>query len=129
MGKEVKIKEATMDLKQVNYSFHYSEKLKSNFFLIASVFDRLASLEGERLEGGKEIARNVLRALRNELNLAKQHLPANEVSNIEGKLMDASGEMELRNYGKAREKFAEALSRVTTLSDKYMQDLRQAEWI
>ncbi len=49
-----------MDLKQVNYSFHCSEKLKSNFFLVAGVMDRLVSLEGERWQGGKEVARSVL---------------------------------------------------------------------
>lgn len=118
-----------MELKPVNYSFHYSEKLKSNFFLVASIVDRLVSLEGQKLEGGKEVARSVLMALRGELNLAKQHLPADEISVIEGKLMEASGEMEFRNYNKARERLAEALSRVTTLSDKYIQALKQADWI
>lgn len=118
-----------MDLKTVNYSFHYSEKLKSNFFLIAGVVDRLIGLDGERLEGGKEVARSILMALRGELNLAKQYLPANEISVIEGKVMEASGEIEFRNYGKARERLAEALSRVTTLSDRYMQTLKQADWV
>ena len=118
-----------MDLKQVNYSFHCSEKLKSNFFLVAGVIDRLVSLEGERWEGGKEVARSVLVALRQELNLSKQQLPVEVINFVEGKVMEASGEIELRNYAKARERLAEALSRITTLSDKYMQTLKQADWI
>ncbi len=68
-------------------------------------------------------------ALRRELNLSKQQLPVEEVGFIEGKVMEASGEMELRNYDEARERLAEALSRITTLSDRYMQTLRENGWI
>lgn len=118
-----------MELKEANYSFHYSEKLKSNFFLVAGIVDRLVSQDGERLEGGREVARSVLAALRRELNLAKQHLPAGEVNAIESKVMEASGEIEFRNYSKARERLAEALSQITTLSDEYMRVLKEAGWI
>ncbi len=117
------------DLKKTNFCFHYSEKLKSNFFLVAGIIDKLAALEGEKWEGGREVVRSVLAALRRELNLGKKQLPAEEVNFIENKVMEALGEIELRNYIKAREKLAEALSRVTTLSDRYMEILKQAGWI
>lgn len=42
-----------MALEEVNYCFHYSEKLKSNFFLVAGVVDGLVGQDGERLEGGR----------------------------------------------------------------------------
>jgi len=59
-----------MDKKQANLAFHHSEKLKSNLFLLSAAIDILTTLKAEKLEGGKEVTKGIINALRNELNMA-----------------------------------------------------------
>jgi hypothetical protein len=112
-----------MEIKQANLSFHFSERLKSNFFLLEGALDRLSGLKGERLKGGREVLRGSFAALRREVNFAKQYLPSAEMASVETKLTEAEGLIELHVYEEARLKLAEALSQVTTLSGRYMSQL------
>lgn len=108
-----------MDKKQANLAFHHSERLKSNLFLVSGALDRLATLEAERLEGGKEVSR-VFEALRTELNIARRYIEPKEINAIEGELFKAEGEIEIQDYAKAREHLARIFSQVTTVSNKYI---------
>ena len=112
-----------MDRKQANLCFHHSERLKSNLFLVSGALDRLATLKAERLEGGKEVSKGVLDALRNELNMARRYFPPEEIDSIERELSGVEAEMELHDYTKAREHLGKTFSRVTTLSDRYIRIL------
>jgi len=112
-----------MEPKQANLCFHYSEALKSNLFLASSSLQRLTSLKGEKLEGGREVNRAVFEALRSELGIARRHLPPKEIDQLERKLFEVEGEIELHNYGRAQESLGQAFSQVTTLSNQYLQIL------
>jgi len=112
-----------MDKKQANLGFHHSERLKSNLFLVSGALDRLATLKAERLEGGKEVAKGMFDALRNELNMARQHFSHEEIDSIERELSGVEAEMELHDYAKAREHLGKTFSRVTTLSDRCIRVL------
>ena len=112
-----------MDKKQANLCFHPSERLKSNLFLLSSALDRLATLKAEGLEGGKEVIKGVLDALRNELNMARQYFPSEAINSIERELSEVEAEMDLYDYAKAGEHLGKTLSHVTTLSNKYIRVL------
>ena len=68
----------------------------------------------------------MLGAMHQELNIARRYLPAGEFNNIEKKLMQAEGEVNLRDYDKARASLAEAMTHVTTVGDRSMSVLRDA---
>ena len=112
-----------MDKKQANLCFHHSERLKSNLFLVSSALDRLATLEAQRLEGGKEVTRGMFDTLRNELNMAKQYFSQKEIDSVEGELSEVEAGIELHNYAKAREHLGKTFSHVTTLSDRCIRVL------
>lgn len=112
-----------MDKKQANLGFHHSERLKSNLFLVSGALDRLTMLEAERLEGGKEVAKGMFDALRNELNMARRYFAPAEINSIERELFEVGAEIKLHDYAKAREHLAKTFSHVTTLCDRYIRVL------
>jgi lysyl-tRNA synthetase class I len=118
-----------MDRKQTNLAFHHSERLKSNLFLVSGALDRLATLKAERLEGGKEVSKGILDALRTELNMARRYIESAETDAIERELSEVEAEIEIRDYAKAREHLAQTLSSVTTLSNKYIRLLMDEDLI
>ena len=118
-----------MDRKQANIAFHHSERLKSNLFLVSAALDRLTTLEGERLEGGKEVSKGVLDALRTELNMARRYLEPAKTNAIERELFEVEAEIENHDYAKVREHLAQTFSHVTTLSSKYIKILMDEDLI
>jgi lysyl-tRNA synthetase class I len=118
-----------MDKKQANLAFHHSERLKSNLFLVSAALDRLAMLKAERLEGGKEVTKGVLDALRTELNMARRYVEPAEANAIERALSEVDAELETHDYAKAREHLAQTFSQVTTVSDKYIKLLMDEDLI
>ncbi len=118
-----------MDKKQANLAFHHSERLKSNLFLVSAALDRLATLKAERLEGGKEVAKGVLNALKTELNMARRYIEPAEANTIDRALSEVEAELEIHDYAKAREHLAQTFSQVTTVSDKSLKLLMDEDLI
>jgi hypothetical protein len=118
-----------MDRKQANLAFHHSERLKSNLFLVSAALDRLTTLKAERLEGGKEVSKGVLDALRTELGMARRYIEAAQISAIERELFGVEAEIEIQDYAKARERLAQTFSQVTTVSNKYIKLLMDEDLI
>jgi len=118
-----------MDKKQANLAFHHSERLKSNLFLVSAALDRLAMLKAERLEGGKEVTKGILAALRTELNMAGRYVGPTKANAIEGELFGVEAEIETQDYTKARERLAQTFSQVTTVSNEYIKVLMDEDLI
>ena len=118
-----------MDKKQANLAFHHSERLKSNLFLVSAALDRLTMLKAERLEGGKEVIKGVLAALRTELNMAGRYIGPAKTNAIEGELFGAEAEIETQDYTKARERLAQTFSLVTTVSNDNIKLLMDEDLI
>ena len=118
-----------MDKKQANLAFHYSEKLKSNLFLVSAALDILTMLKAERWEGGKEVIKGVFNALRTELNMASRCIGQAEASAIEKELSGVEAEIEIQDYTKAREHLAQTFSKVTTVSNKHIKLLMDEDLI
>mgnify|MGYP001028238622 CR=1 FL=1 len=118
-----------MNKKQANLSFHYSEKLKSNLFLLSGTLQRLEGLKGEKLEGGKEIIKGMLDGLRGELKMSEGYLPSEKVSLIEKGLDDLEGDIELHQYSNAMEELGKVISYVTTVSNVHIKVLLEEDLI
>ena len=118
-----------MDKKQANLAFHHSEKLKSNLFLVSAALDRLTMLKAERLEGGKEVTKGVIEALRTELNMASRYIEPAKTNAIEGELFGVEAEIETQDYTKARDRLAQTFSQVTTVSNEYVKVLMDEDLI
>lgn len=118
-----------MDRKQANLGFHHSERLKSNLFLVSAALDRLTMLKAEKLEGGKEVNKGVLDALRTELNMARRYIEPRQANAIERELFEVEAEIEIQDYAKARERLGQTFSYVTTLSNKYIKVLMDEDLI
>lgn len=118
-----------MDKKQSNLAFQHSEKLKSNLFLVSAALDRLTTLKAERMEGGKEVAKGVLEALRAELNVGSRYIEPAETNAIERELSGVEAEIEIQDYTKARERLAQSFSQVTTVSNKHIKLLMDEDLI
>jgi hypothetical protein len=118
-----------MDKKQANLAFHHSEKLKSNLFLVSAALDILTTLKTERLEGGKEVIKGVLGALRTELNMASRYIEPARIEAIERELSGVEAEIETQDYTKARERLAQTFSKVTTVSNKHIKLLMDEDLI
>jgi hypothetical protein len=121
-----------MNKKQANLSFHYSEKLKSNLFLISGLLERLENLKGERLEGGKEVAEGLLDAFKKELGIAEKFLPCDEVSSIEKiekEFVNLEEYIEFHYYSQAWESLGKVISYVTTISNKHIGILIEEDLI
>ena len=118
-----------MDRKQANLAFHHSERLKSNLFLVSAALDRLATLKAEKLEGGKEVIKGVLAALRAEFNMAGRYIEPARTNAIEGELFGVEAEIETQDYTKARERLAQTFSHVTTVSNEYVKVLMDEDLI
>jgi hypothetical protein len=112
-----------MDRKQTNLAFHHSEKLKSNLFLVSAAIDILTTLKAEKLEGGKEVTKGVINALRNELNMASRYIEPTKAKAIEDELVAVEAEIETQDYARAREHLAQTFSKVTTVSNKHIKIL------
>ena len=118
-----------MDKKQANLAFHHSERLKSDLFLLSGAVDRLETLKAERVEGGKEVIKGVLDALRTELNMARRYIESAAVDAIEKELFAVEAEIKTLDYAKAREHLAQTFSKVTTVSNKYIKLLMDEDLV
>ena len=115
-----------MDTKEANICFHHSERLKSNFLLVAQTLDSLSGLQGRELEGAEKVMRALFEALKTEIRIAGGQIPSWELEPAELKVTEAEGSVEFGDYDKARENLSEGLSRVTTLSQQYIELLLAA---
>ena len=118
-----------MDRKQANLAFHHSERLKSNLFLVSAALDRLAMLEAEMLEGGKEVTKGIFEALRIELNMARRYIESERTNAIESELLGVEAEIAAQDYVKARERLAQTFSQVTTVSNEHIKVLMDEDLV
>ena len=116
-----------MDIKGANIGFHHSERLKSNFLLVAQALDSLSGLHSQELDGAKSVLMALFAGLLTEIRIAEGQIPSAELAQSELKVVEAEENVELGDYDKAREKLGEGLSQITTLSQGYIEPLLAAD--
>lgn len=115
-------------MKENNLSFHYSERLKSNFLLVMRAVSGMTNLKEERLEGAKEVMKGVFSGLLGEISIARRYLPSSQLDSIEAKVLEAEGNIGLYGIESGLKSLAEGLSRVTTLCNRYLNLLKGKGW-
>ena len=117
------------NLKQANLAFHYAERLKSNLLILARALNMMPGLREGELEGGKAVIRGAFAGLRTELGIAKRHLASVELEVAEQKLAEAERRIEFKDCEAALSSLAGAVSKVTTLSARYIDMLEREDLI
>ncbi len=104
-----------MEMREAIFNFQYSEKMKSGLIIGTSLLDQLASLKkDEELSGGKKVLVWYLEGLLREIRIAENVLGSGHYSDLERKLMEVIGRIQMSQYQEAQRSFSEAISLATT---------------
>ena len=103
--------------------FQYSEKMKSGLIIGITLMDQMASLKDEELFGGKKVLVWYLEGLLRETRVAKIALGRTHFADLEQKVMEVIGRVEVSQFEEARQTFSEAISLATTICQTSMSFL------
>ena len=104
-----------METREAILNFQYSEKMKSGLIIGAGLLDRLASLNDEEFEGGRKILVSYLEGWLGEVRIAKNVLKSPLYTDLERKLMELVGRIQMSGFEETQKSFSEAISLSTTL--------------
>jgi hypothetical protein len=103
-----------MDTREAILNFQYSEKMKSGLIIGTGLLDQLASLNDEELSGGKKVLIWYLEGLLREVRIAGNVLGSGQYGDLERKVMEVIGRVQMSQYQEAQRSFSEAISLATT---------------
>jgi hypothetical protein len=104
-----------MEMREAIFNFQYSEKMKSGLIIGTSLLDQLASLKkDEEFSGGKKVLVWYLEGLLREIRIAENVLGSGHYADLERKLMEVIGRIQMSQYQEAQRSFSEAISLATT---------------
>jgi hypothetical protein len=103
-----------MDTREAILSFQYSEKMKSGLIIGTGLLDQLISLNNEELSGGKKVLIWYLEGLLREVRIAGNVLGSGQYGDLERKVMEVIGRVQMSQFQEAQRSFSEAISLATT---------------
>jgi len=106
-GRGMNTREAILDLQ-------YAEKMKSGLIIGTGLLDQLVSLKGEELSGGKKVLIWYLEGLLREIRIAENVLGKGHYGDLERKVMEVIGRVQMSQFQDALRSFSEAISSATT---------------
>jgi len=113
-----------METRYAILDFQYSEKMKSGLIIGTSLLEQVMSIKnGEELLGGQKILIGYLEALLRELRIAENVLGGEHYGELERKLMEVIGRIQLSQFQEAFRSFSEAISLATTSCQSSMNFL------
>jgi hypothetical protein len=119
-----------MEMREAIFNFQYSEKMKSGLIIGTSLLDQLASLKkDEEFSGGKKVLVWYLEGLLREIRIAENVLGSSHYTDLERKLMEVIGRIQMSQYQEAQRSFSEAISLATTSCQKAMSFLMEKKLI
>lgn len=118
-----------METREAILDLQYSEKIKSGLIIGTSLMDQLGSLKGEELSGGKKVLVWYLEGLLREIRIAENVLGRGRYSDLERKLMEVIGRVQMSQFEDALRSFSEAISSATTLCQTSMSLLMEKKLI
>jgi hypothetical protein len=107
-------RERGMDTREAILNFQYSEKMKSGLIIGTHLLDQLMSLKNDELSGGKKILIGYLEGLLREVRIAENVLGWGHYVDLERKLMEVIGRVQMSQFQEAQRSFSEAISLATT---------------
>jgi hypothetical protein len=119
-----------MEMREAIFNFQYSEKMKSGLIIGTSLLDQLASLKkDEEFSGGKKVLVWYLEGLLREIRIAENVLGSGHYTNLERKLMEVIGRIQMSQYQEAQRSFSEAISLATTSCQTAMSFLMEKKLV
>jgi hypothetical protein len=119
-----------MEMREAIFNFQYSEKMKSGLIIGTSLLDQLASLKkDEEFSGGKKVLVWYLEGLLREIRIAENVLGSGHYADLERKLMEVIGRIQMSQYQEAQRSFSEAISLATTSCQKAMSFLMEKKLV
>ncbi len=119
-----------MDTRKAIFDFQYSEKMKSGLIIGASLLDQLVNLkdDGER-SGGRKVLIGYLEGLLRELRIAQNVIGLDHYVDLERKLMEIIGRIQMSQFEEARRSFSEGISLATTSCQTSMNFLMEKKLV
>jgi hypothetical protein len=118
-----------METREAIFDLQYSEKMKSGLIIGTGLLEQLASLKEDELSGGKKVLIWYMEGLRREIWIAENVLGPGHFSELERKVMEAIGRIQMSQYMDAQRSFSEAISLATTSCQSSMSFLMEKELI
>ena len=119
-----------METKEAIFGFVYSEKMKSGLIIGTQLLNLVESLKGEEeLSGGKKVLIWYLEGLFREMGIAKTVVGLNHFDELERKVMEIIGRLQMSQFEEARLSFSGAISLSTTSCQVSMTDLMEKKLI
>ena len=118
-----------MEMREAILDFQYSEKMKSGLIIGTSLLDQLASLKKDELYGGKKVLVWYLEGLLREMRIAENVLGMGHYGDLERKLMEVIGRIEMSQFQDAQWSFSEAISLATTSCQSSMNFLMEKKLV
>lgn len=104
-----------METRKAILEFQYSEKMKSGLIIGTVLLEQVMSIQKkEELVGGQKILIGYLEALLRELRIAENVLGLGHYGDLERKLMELIGRIQLSQFQDAFRSFSEAISLAST---------------
>ncbi len=120
----------SMETREAILDFQYSEKMKSGLIIGTTLLDQLVSLKGEEeLSGGKKVLVWYLEGLLREVRIAANVLGLNHYDDLERKVMEVIGRIQMSQFEEARWSFSEAISLATTGCQSSMNFLMEKKLV
>ena len=109
-----------METREAILNLEYAEKMKSGLIIGTGLLDQLASLKEEEYSGGRKILVGYLEGLLREVRIAGSVLGLNYYDDLEQKVMEVIGRIQMSQFQEARWSFSEAISLATTACQSSM---------
>ncbi len=109
-----------METREAILNFQYSEKMKSGLIIGSRLLDQMVSLKDEERSGGMKVLIWYLEGLLREVRIAGNVLGLDHYGDLERKVMEVIGRVQISQFQEAQRSFSEAISLATTLCQSSM---------
>lgn len=117
------------EIKKALIVFHYAEKIKSDLIITVNLLEFLSNMQNEEIVGAEKLLTVYLRALIQEVNIARNVSSTQAFQDVSAKLEEAITETEQHNYVSATRLVSEAISMTTTSGDHAAETLKEKNLI
>ena len=103
-----------METREAILDFQYSEKMKSGLIIGEGLLDQLDSLKDLEHSGGMKVLIWYLEGLLREIRIGENVLGLGHYSELQRKLIEVIGRVQMSQFEEAQSYFSEAISLATT---------------
>jgi hypothetical protein len=103
-----------MNTREAILDLQYAEKMKSGLIIGSGLMDQLVSMKDQELAGGKKVLVWYLEGLLREIRIAENVLGRGHYSDLERKVMEVIGRVQMSQFQDVQRSFSEAISLATT---------------